>query len=58
MNASNNHSISEPSIIKREAGLLIGIASLVVFLLWGGDCLAIQQGLTELLVTGESVFPN
>ena len=44
MNASKGQSISEPSIVKRETGLLVGIATLVVFLLWGGDWLGTLSG--------------
>jgi Ca2+:H+ antiporter len=44
MNVTEDHSSGEPHAIKREAGLLIGIATLVVFLLWGGDWLAGLSG--------------
>ena len=44
MNITEGHSISEPHVIKREAGLLVGIATLVVFLLWGGDWLGALSG--------------
>lgn len=44
MNVSTDHSISEPSLIKGEARLLLGIATLVFFLLWGGDWLGVLSG--------------
>lgn len=44
MNVNEDHAISEPSAIKREAGLLVGIATLVVFLLWGSDWLGTLSG--------------
>ena len=44
MNVSKEHSTSEPSLIKSEAGLLLGIVTLIVFLLWGGEWLGALSG--------------
>ncbi len=58
MQVNTDHSVKETSIIKCEAGLLVGVATLVIFLLWGGDWISALSGWVFPLVIFAWLFAS